>query len=515
MNRRRFLVLIVVVSVLASSVCVIGTVAQPEVGNGSDSDADAPAVPDQADEENAEDNESGESANESDDSDGGGGAVDVAQGALETGSDIASGAATGGAQAAADAALGPVFTFVLDIPTLDIGLTEPGGLHAPEGSPYDVLFPVLYVGIAIPITTVTFGIITFASFSTAPLAGMPYVPWSTHNVLSRGVRAFMAILGGIVFHLAAFSIVHDLFAGFAEQVAPAPSEMIAEMGLLEFSLATAFTGMGLYEMGWDIIKYIGVLYAILWIYIAFFPMISMPFTAAWLYAPRSTLGKFSGYLHVTHLGLLLSKAAVAVQLFAASRLDWSMSFDGVIAAFVSLGLIASALATPPLMLIFMWLSKGRVIAAIGAGAGAAAGSSAVAAKAREKAPNIDTQQVKERGKDYTKRKGAAAQGKYWDVKNRSKAMALVARGSAAGATYAGKERFNRWRSDEPGAGSNSKTATDGRISPTRSERMRRFEEMNNRAGGLTASQRKRYFNLKMEDKGAFNSGLDNSEGNNE
>lgn len=376
MNGRRFLVLIIVVSVLASTIGAVGALAQPAVDNGSDGDTGAPAVPGESESDNDSEgngsdsaNESGASAEEATDGEDSGGPIDVAQGALDAGTDVAGGAATGGAQAAADAALGPVFTFVLDIPTLDIGLTEPGGLHAPEGSPYDVLFPVLYVGIAVPITTVTFGIITFASFSTAPVAGMPYVPWSTHNVLSRGVRAFVAILGGIVFHLAAFSIVHDLFAGFAEQVAPAPSEMIAEMGLLEFSLATAFTGMGLYEMGWDIIKYIGLLYAILWIYIAFFPMISMPFTAAWLYAPRSTLGKFSGYLHVTHLGLLLSKAAVAVQLFAASQLDWSLSFDGVIAAFVSLGLIASALATPPLMLIFMWLSKGRVIAAIGAGAG--------------------------------------------------------------------------------------------------------------------------------------------------
>lgn len=530
MDLRRVLLTVVVVTLLVSSVGAVGVFAQtggaPDVGNETnetDNSSEAPAVPGSGSLGGSGGsagtggtggtNETGAGNGTAADAGGGGGGggpLAVAQGALDAGTN----AATGGAQAAADAALGPVFVFVLDIPTIDIGLTDGPGLHAPTSQPYDVLFPVLYVGIAVPITAVSFGIITFASFGTAPIASFPYIPGSTYGALSRGVRAFLAILGGIAFHLVAFSIVHELFAGFAEQVAPSPGEMVAEMGLLQFSLATAFTGMGLYEMGWDILKWIGLLYAIIWIYIAFFPMISMPFTAAWLYAPRSTLGKFSGYLHVTHLALLFSKAAVAVQLFAASQLDWGASFDGIVAAFVSLGLIATALATPPLLLIFMWLSKGRMIAAIGAGAGAAAGSSAVAAKVREKNP-VDTEQVKERGKEYAKRKGAAVQGKYWDVKNRSAALASVARGSAAGAAYAGKERVNRWQSDEPGAGSSSKTATDGGRSPTRSERMRRFEEMNDRAGGLSTSQRKRYFHLKMEERGAFDSGLDNSEDKNE
>ena len=519
MDLRRILLSAVVVTLLVNSVGTVGVFAQtggaPEVGNGTNETGDsseAPAVPGSGGSGGSAGtggtNETGAgngTAAGAGGGGGGGGPLTVAQGALNAGAN----AATGGAQAAADAALGPIFVFVLDIPTIDIGLTEPGGLHAPTSQPYEVLFSVLYVGIAVPITAVSFGIITFASFGTAPIASFPHIPGSTYGALSRGVRAFLAILGGIAFHLVAFSIVHELFAGFAEQVAPSPGEMIAEMGLLQFSLATAFTGMGLYEMGWDILKWIGLLYAIIWIYIAFFPMISMPFTATWLYAPRSTLGKFSGYLHVTHLALLFSKAAVAVQLFAAAQLDWGASFDGIVAAFVSLGLIATALATPPLMLILMWLSKGRVISAIGAGAGAAAGSSAVAATVREKNP-VDTEQVTERGKEYAKRKGAVAQGKYWDVKNRSAALASVAQGSAAGAAYAGKERVNRWRSDEPGAGSSSKTATDGGRSPTRSERMRRFEELNDRAGGLSTSQRKRYFHLKMEEKGAFDSGLDNS-----
>lgn len=522
MDLRRILLTVVVVTLLVSSVGAVGVFAQtggaPDVGNGTNETGDsseAPAVPGSGGSGSSAGtggtggtNETGAgngTAVNAGGGGGGGGPVAVAQGVLDAGTN----AATGGAQAAADAALGPVFVFVLDIPTIDIGLTDSPGLHAPTGQPYEVLFPVLYVGIAVPITAVSFGIITFASFGTAPIASFPHIPGSTYGALSRGVRAFLAILGGIAFHLVAFSIVHELFAGFAEQVAPSPGEMIAEMGLLQFSLATAFTGMGLYEMGWDILKWIGLIYAIIWIYIAFFPMISMPFTAAWLYAPRSTLGKFSGYLHVTHLALLFSKAAVAVQLFAAAQLDWGASFDGIVAAFVSLGLIATALATPPLLLIFMWLSKGRMIAAIGAGAGAAAGSSAVAATVREKNP-VDTEQVKERGKGYAKRKGAAAQGKYWDVKNRSAALASVARGSATGAAYAGKDRLDRWRSDEPGADSSSKTATDGERSPTRSERMRRFEELNDRAGGLSTSQRKRYFHLKMEEQGAFDSGLGNS-----
>ncbi|ELY41169.1 hypothetical protein C497_01987 [Halalkalicoccus jeotgali B3] len=527
--------LTVTVALLASSVGAVGVLAQagaPGIDNATNSTnatpSDAPTAPGV-----------GGNNTTSGNSTGTGGPIGIAQGVLNTGANIA----TGGAQAAANMALGPIFTFILDIPTIDIGLTDPGGIHTPTSSPYDILFPVLYVGIAVPITTVAFGIITFASFGAAPFASLRAFPWSTHGTLSRGVRAFVAILGGIVFHLVGFSIVHELFAGFTEHVAASPAQMIENMGLLDFSLATAFVGMGLYEMGWDILKWAGLLYAIIWIYIAFFPMISMPFTAAWLYSPTSTFGKFSGYLHVTHLALLISKAAVAVQLFAASQLDWGLSFDGIVAAFVSLGLIASALATPPLMLIFMWLSKGRLIAAVGAGAGAAAGSSAVAAKVREKAP--DTERVKEQGKGYVKRKGAAAQGKWWDVKNRAQFLGSAASGSAAGVAYSGKERFNRWRSDDPGVGSSSKTSADGGVSPTRSERMRRFEEMNDRAGGsssktsadggvsptrsermrrfeemndraggLTTTQRKRYFNLKMEEKGAFDSGLgtDGSEG---
>lgn len=512
MIRRRTLALTAVVVLLVSGLCAAGVVAQAGTGNASTNNTSGNSTLPQSGAPVPGPGSLGANTTNGTNASGGGiPGVNIGGGLLGT----ATGIATGGPQAAANMALGPIFAFILNIPTIDIGLMSSGGFHAPSSPPYDVLFPVLYAGIAVPITTVLFGIITFGSFSTAPLAGMSFFPWSTHNVLSKGVRAFMAILGGIVFHLVAFSVVHELFAGFTEQVAPSPGEMIEEMGLLEFSLATAFVGMGLYKMGWDILKYAGLIYAIIWIYIAFFPMISMPFTATWLYAPRSSLGKFSGYLHMTHLALLFAKAAVAAQLFAASQLDWGASFDGIVAALVSLGLIASALATPPLMLIFMWLSKGRMIAAIGAGAGAAAGSSVVPSKVREKAPDVDKEQVKEQGKDYVRRKGAQAQGKYWDLKNRSTAMASAARGSAAGVAYAGKDRAQRWRSDDPGAGSSSMTSADGGVSQTRSERMRRFEEMNERAGGLTATQRKRYFNLKMEEKGTFNSGLDNSEGSDE
>lgn len=513
MNLRRLLLVVVAACVVLSVVASVGVVAQSANETGNETATENETVdPTGNASGNATGNESGTPPGLP--GSGGGSGFSVTQG--PRGADGGSGG--GPAQAAADFALGPVFSSVLDVPVLEIGLSEPGPIHPPDNWPYSVLFPTFYVGIFAPITLGVFLLLTFWSFGTVPIASLPWFPRSTYGVIRNGIRALLAILGGIVFHLTYFAVLHDLADGFVSGVAPSPGDMIAGMGLLQFSLATAVTGMGLYELGWDMVKWIGVSYGFIWFYLAFFPMFSMPLTAWWLYKPQSWFGRVSAYLHILHLACLFSKCAVAVQLFAASTLDWGANFDGLTSAFLSLALIGMALVTPLVVLVIMIFSKGKMMNMASMGAGAMAGST-LAAKAREsdlvqkKKEQVAQykEQKTEEGKSYSKRKAAAAQGKYWDVKNRAQTLGSVAAGSAGGVAYAGKERFNRWRSDEPGVGSSSKTAADGGVAPTRSERMRRFEEMNERAGGLTDTQRKRYFNLMMEDKGKFDSGLNNSD----
>lgn len=418
------------------------------------------------------------------------------------------------AQAAANAALGPVFEFVVGIPTIDIGLFDADPIHQPTNWPASELFAPLWFGLAFPITTIVFTLLLLISLTKLPLSALVPTLISTYSASSQIVRALLAI-ATIPMHLMFFSMERELFSRFVEQVAPTPAEIITNMGLLEFTLATVFTGMGLAELGWDMIKWMGIIYAFLWLYITFYPMISLPFIAAAVYNPRSFIGKFSAYTFILDFSFLMSKATAAVLLYFSMWLDWGVHLEGIINAFVSLALIAGVLATPVVTVILMILSKNRVMSAIMAGGGAAAGST-IAAKAREseylqekkeKAAQYK-EQKKEQGKDYGKRGAAKAQGKYWDVKNRSKALAATATRSPSLAASAGKERLEHWRSSsDSGSNSGADYSADGGVTVTNAERMRNMEQMNDQAGGLSASQRKRYFNMKMEQNGAFDSGL--------
>lgn len=416
------------------------------------------------------------------------------------------------AQAAANAALGPVFEFVVGIPTIDIGLLDGDPIHPPTNWPSSELFAPLWFGLFLPITTLVFTAILFASFGMLPLSALAPTLVSTYSATSRIIRAFLAI-AVIPIHLMFFSMERELFSRFVETVAPTPAEMIEGMGLLEFTLATVFTGMGLAELGWDIIKWMGIIYAVLWLYITFYPMVSLPLITTAVYSPRSFVGKFSAYTFILDLSFLTSKAIAAVLLYFAMWLDWGVNFEGIINAFLSLALLAGVLATPILTVILMILSKNRLMAAIMAGGGAAAGST-IAAKAREseylqqkkeRGKELAAQK-KEQGKDYTKRGAAKAQGKYWDVKNRSKGLAAVAARSPTLAASAGKERLEHWRSDSD-SNAGADYSADGGVTVTNAERMRNMEKMNDQAGGLSVSQRKRYFNMTMQENGAFDSGL--------
>lgn len=386
------------------------------------------------------------------------------------------------AQSAAQKAIGPVLNFIVGVPQINIGW-DTGSYHAPTNWPYEALFPTFYVGFALPLTLLVYVTVSFGSFASLSLSAFNMAPTNVHKASSRGARAILAIVVGIASHLLLTSLLHEVVAGWTQAIAPSPEELTSGMGLLKLGVGAAAIATAMFEVGWDVVKWVIILHGAVWLILVFFPMVSMPVFTTWIYAPRSGLGNFCGNIMASYFALLLSKVITAALLRMAFELDWSANFQGIVSAGLSLAMLCIVLAVPPATLVMVLSSKSRVMtAAVSAGAGAAAGST-VAKKGKE-LKNSDRVQdskddLKRAGSTYSKRGGAKAQGAWWDAKSRVRAAKSMSRGDAISA---GKERVRHaWGT----------SGTNGE--QTQAQVVRNMKESNRQsAAGASIIDRKNY-----------------------
>ncbi|MCU4799766.1 hypothetical protein OB920_05225 [Halobacteria archaeon HArc-gm2] len=338
-------------------------------------------------------------------------------------------------QKAAESTITPVLEFTIGyVPTLGTGWED--DYSEPSSFPFNSVWS-LYTGFSLPLALlISAGAVSVQALKMA-------LPWAqnTHRSIRLAVKGLVAFIVGVAGHVTIVSIAHDLARELALAIGPSTSELTDGAGsFLKFSVESVFILGSLHQMGWEFIKYLAVMYGIVWLLLVMFAIFSPPLFVLRVYFTESTLGGLAGNMLWVYAALLAAAPVQAMLVRIAWALDWGMSLSGIVAAFLSLAFLLASFLVPPGMVLLALFSRGKVLA-FATGAATALASGAVGQKLsqkRKEAYEKARQETIEKGKQAQqglKQRKDRIKGQFGQKKMEAKVLAGLKSGNLA---YAGK-----------------------------------------------------------------------------
>ena len=393
----------------------------------------------------------------------------------------------------------PVFNFIFGVPQLGVGLGDgQPGVHMPTEWPYDhplILGAMMFFS---GLTVVLMTLLTILNVIRMQLPGGT----SEFQAGRLLMRSFGATLFVMLFYLPVVALGHAFGQAAVMGFAPTIEQVTSSWGsLFQFSVSVAFVAGAFIELGWEFTKWMGFIHALSWLFLILMPVVGQPFVAIRIYRPKGRIGAMAESFLVIWPALIVAKIFSALLINIGLSIDWGANLPGVVAAFVSLGVVFLATIMPVLLVLIALLSRSRILrSSVTLGAGAMAGSTLArgARWGKEKAPNLG---VKEKAGHGAKKAAAKTQSTYWDAKSRAKAGVVAAGGNWKGA--AGERLKYKFSSD----GSGGSTDTDGQadsasVSSSSAERIRQLEESSSQSKSSSgeAGERHEYYWMKQRKK---------------
>ena len=414
------------------------------------------------------------------------------------------------AQKAMKTAMSPILLFATEVPQINIGVWRGNtGQHPPSNFPYKSLTPLIVFGYALlsPIST---ALIFKSGWEMAnPRSTNPY---NGARKLLRTLAATVASACSLLF----FSLIYYSANTAIKLVRPSAADLTSSTGsMIKTIVGAVATGVALTQLGWEFVKWMAIIYSAIWFGLVVIPLVGAILIFAMIRSPSSKLGQICGSIVWIDLGLIVSKICEAILLNVAWRLNWGVSLHGMMAAFMSIGILFVALITPIVVTAIFVMSKSWAVrTALSAGMGAFAGfelgekarahKEKLVERGREKISEKH-ESVKERTSNAAKKGAVKAQSKWWDTKSRAKAAGSTIKGGPAGALAGASERIktaHKRAELESSLGDVEPTGDSGSKIST-AERLRNMEHANDRAGGSGATRRNRYMYMKLEQDGAI------------